>query len=156
MSDVLIVDASDDDAELSLLSLRQGMPRLRTHRVKDAEQGWQYLRRTGIYALRWDADPRLVICDFQMPGMNGLQLLKRVRAHSQTSTLPFVLFSSATNPLVAEVARSLGAQAFLSKPIDPSAYRQRVLSMVGWLAPLTKNTIDDVSVSSAGRAGATH
>lgn len=65
--------------------------------------------------------PTLVVLDLKMPEMNGLEALSWIRAQSEFSKLPVVLFSSSTQPTDILEAGRLGANAYLVKPSSPPA-----------------------------------
>src|SRR4051812_13838724 len=75
-------------------------------RVANAEQAIEYLTRTM---------PRLIISDLALPGMNGVTLLKRVRADARTAALPFIIYSASCDMENTEVFRQAGATACCSK-----------------------------------------
>ncbi|MGB6166076.1 MAG: response regulator, partial [Geitlerinemataceae cyanobacterium] len=62
----------------------------------------------------------LVISDVEMPVMNGFDLLTRIRAHSQWHALPVVMLTSRTGDRHRQKAMSLGANAYLGKPVTPT------------------------------------
>ena len=65
--------------------------------------------------------PDVVILDIHMPGGTGLEALKRLKASLRTASIPVVVVSGVTDPGLPEAVRSLGAEAFFAKPIEPEA-----------------------------------
>ncbi len=91
-------------------------------RITEAEDG-----KTGLRALR-EGDIDLVITDIVMPETDGIELLVAIREH--WPKLPVIVFSAPTNQLYLEVARRLGADEVLEKPLNLerlSAQVQRLL-----------------------------
>ncbi|HUR24565.1 MAG TPA: response regulator [Candidatus Thermoplasmatota archaeon] len=73
--------------------------------------------------------PRFILLDFGLPDMDGLQVLRRLRADPRCSKLPVILFSSLRDPeRVAQTAQA-GADAWVPKPDDPVALREAVRTL---------------------------
>jgi two-component system chemotaxis response regulator CheY len=104
---ILIID---DEAGVRLL-LRTFLEML-GYTVLEAENGQQ---GSTLAAQR---DPALVICDGNMPVMDGMTTLRTLRAAPATARLPFVFLTGNDCPQRRAAARELGATAFLLKPID--------------------------------------
>jgi CheY-like chemotaxis protein len=79
------------------------------------------------------ARPELVLLDVKMPGMDGFEVLRRLREERATRDLPVILFTSSENAVDVERARALGADGFVTKPLDARAFVDVVRSTVeGW------------------------
>lgn len=77
--------------------------------------------------------PHLVLCDYDLPGLNGLEVLKAVRANPLTKSLPFILITAIAERHVEEAARAADADAVLFKPVsvqDLLDHMQALLSQV--------------------------
>jgi CheY-like chemotaxis protein len=70
--------------------------------------------------------PDLVVLDVNMPGGNGLEALRRLRASRKTALIPIIVLSGSVDPQMPEKVKALGADAFLPKPVDPAALSQVV------------------------------
>jgi two-component system, chemotaxis family, chemotaxis protein CheY len=60
-----------------------------------------------------------VVCDLNMPVMNGLMFLERLRAHAVGAALPVLMLSIVADSLDMKLARSFGIMGWLTKPLDP-------------------------------------
>jgi len=65
----------------------------------------------------------VIICDFMLPGMSGLELVQRLRANRETEKVPILMISAHTNYGMDERAKAAGANAFLNKPFTLSQLR---------------------------------
>lgn len=101
---VLVVDDTPDN-----LSLMSGLLK-DLYRVKVANNGEKALQIAGS-----ETPPDLILLDIMMPGMDGWEVLQRLRTHSQTVAIPVVVCSVFNDP---ELAHSLGAAHFLPKPVS--------------------------------------
>lgn len=63
--------------------------------------------------------PDLIICDINMPGLDGYGTLKEMRAHELTATIPFVFLSGSTDRVAVRKGMELGADDYLTKPFTP-------------------------------------
>jgi DNA-binding response OmpR family regulator len=118
---VLIVDDSSTmvDTLNSILS-SQGCS---VEACPDAEAGWERLT-AGLSGK--DDVPDLLLLDLNMPGMDGMALLGRIRAEERLARLPVVIITAETDPWARSKALRAGANAFLSKPIVLSELLARV------------------------------
>ena len=73
-------------------------------------------------------DVALIVCDYHMPGMNGLQLLHRIKEHPRKAAV--LMVSSEQEPSVAARARAAGARDFLDKAIAPGVLLDRVRQII--------------------------
>jgi CheY-like chemotaxis protein len=104
---VLIVD---DTPEVRLLL--KGLLERANFQVWTAEDGPSALHRFR------EMRPGLVILDIRMPGMNGIEVARRIR---QSSSVPILLLSAVGTPDLVAQAREAGVDAFLTKPVSPRA-----------------------------------
>lgn len=103
---ILIVD--DDHVFLTLV---QGLLQGTGHRLEFAADA---LQATGL-AIR--ERPDLILLDLQLPGGDGLTILKRLKSNSHTRNIPVVIVSASDPSIASSEASQLGAAAYLSKPI---------------------------------------
>jgi two-component system, sensor histidine kinase and response regulator len=84
-----------------------------------SENGWKALPASsgeeGL-ALARAQDPDLVLCDIQLPGINGYEVLKQIRAHPATATKPFVFLSGVVDRAYVRQGMELGADDYIEKP----------------------------------------
>jgi two-component system response regulator len=80
--------------------------------------------------------PQLVLLDLKMPRMDGLELLRRIRADEATATLPVVVLTSSERPEDREAAVAAGATWFVCKPLDGRRFRSEVQQLADrWAVP---------------------
>jgi two-component system chemotaxis response regulator CheY len=75
----------------------------------------------------------LVISDYNMPNMNGLELLKALRTHGSTQKIAFILVSGTPTREILDTGRALGMNNFLKKPFTTNDMRTCIESVVGRL-----------------------
>jgi DNA-binding response OmpR family regulator len=72
----------------------------------------------------------VLITDIDLPSMNGLELIQRIRAEPRLCTLPIIVTSAAADADTRERALRLGAAAFFSKPYSPFAIRHKIEELI--------------------------
>lgn len=130
--DILLVDDNAADAKLFQAALLESASRASAYWVSSGEEALEFLYQKGRFV---QASPvKLVILDLNMPGMDGIETLRRIKTSSYMHRIPVVLLSSARNIATVDLAYSLGANAFFSKPLSLDHYIAKVRILVEhWL-----------------------
>jgi len=102
-----------DDHRMMLAAARRVL-----ERHDDFEIVGEVMRGTQVLPAVGSLDPDVVLLDVRMPGLDGIQCLKRLRAHG--SNVPVVIISSYIDDEHVEAARSAGAAAYVGKTVDPA------------------------------------
>ena len=132
--EVLVVDDSDNEAALTLDSLRKAAPDVTVLRLTDGQQAVHFLCATDGFVGRAGGLPKLVILDLHMPGMDGIEVVQALRARPEMQELAVVMWTSSNNPLSIERALQAGASAYRIKPPSLDAYRAEIHMIVQrWL-----------------------
>jgi signal transduction histidine kinase/DNA-binding response OmpR family regulator len=139
---VLIVD---DNAELRAFLVERLGRRYRTLQAADGRAALE-LVRTEL--------PDLIVSDIQMPHMDGLELLRGVRADAETDAIPVLLLGSADSTAVRIGAFEQGADDFLGKPFDTAELAARVAGLLASRRQL-RARFGDSAVASASTSAAT-
>src|SRR5262245_59843211 len=116
---ILLVEDNPDDAELTLRALERHAAVDEVVVAHDGVEALDYLMARGSHAGRDAlAFPRLILLDLKLPRLDGLELLRRLRAEPRTAVLPIVvLTSSKEDKDIAECYRC-GANSYIRKPVD--------------------------------------
>lgn len=134
-ADLLLVEDSRADAQMVMRVLLRRNIADSIEWMRDGREALDYLFREGKHAQRAPGNPRLVVLDINMPGLNGLQVLDRIRTHPVTRTLPVVLFTTSELPVDLRMGYDRGANSYLVKPVDHKEFTE-LLVTIGryWLA----------------------
>ena len=124
--EVLVVDDSDEDAALTLEALHGAAPGASVLRLTDGEHALHFICASDGYAGRSPGLPRLVLLDLHMPGMDGIAVLRSLRARPETQEMPVIMWTSSSNPLFIEEALQAGATAYHVKPQSMDNYRAEI------------------------------
>lgn len=117
---ILVVD--DDPTSLKLLDLvlnKEG------YQVMTASNGLEALRKAR------QESPDLLILDVMLPGFDGFEICHRLRGEPATATMPIMMLSSKQQKSDQDAASKVGANAFLSKPVDRTSLLTKVAELLG-------------------------
>ena len=127
---VLLVEDNPDDEELTRLAFKECKFAYELVIVRDGSEALDYLFASGKYSARDACDmPRLVLLDLKLPKLNGLEVLKRVRANASTRFLPVVVLTSSKEEQDLIDSYSLGANSYIQKPVDFNQFTDAVCQL---------------------------
>ncbi|MCL4137544.1 UNVERIFIED_CONTAM: hypothetical protein GTU68_022453, partial [Idotea baltica] len=118
--DILLVEDSETDAELTLEAFQQGRIRNTVHHVKDGEEALMYLRNEGRFQ---DATrPDLILLDLNMPKIDGREVLRQVRADESLKVIPIVVLTTSSHDKDILESYGLSANNYIVKPVDLTSF----------------------------------
>jgi CheY-like chemotaxis protein len=116
---ILLVEDNADDEILTLRALKQNKISNDVVIARDGAEALDFLFATGAYAGRnLNIMPQVVLLDLKLPKMNGLEVLRRLRADERTKLLPVVILTSSNEEQDRIQGYSLGANSYVRKPVD--------------------------------------
>ena len=139
--EVLLVEDSDDDAEMTIDALNGCRLGNRIVRLADGQAALDYLLLQDGYSERSNGMPKLVLLDINMPKVGGLEVLRQLRAHPSTTRLPIVLLTSSAEERDRHAAYNLHVNSYIVKPVDFEQF-VRAIRDVG-LYWLVLNRVDE-------------
>ena len=119
--EILLVEDNPLDAELAIRALKNGGLANNLLWVKDGQQALDYLFRQGEYAQRNENSPRLVLLDLKMPRVDGIEVLKAIKADEKTRRIPVVVMTSSQEERDVAQSYDLGVNSYVVKPVDFNA-----------------------------------
>lgn len=124
---ILLVEDNPDDEALTLRALKKNNIRNRVEVARDGVEALDYLFCTGIYATRDVRDlPQVVLLDLKLPKIDGLEVLRRVRADERTRLLPVVILTSSKEEQDVIKGYGLGANSYVRKPVDYNEFVEAI------------------------------
>ena len=132
---ILLVEDNPDDEALTLLALSRNRIPNPVVVAHDGVEALDYLFATGVHAGRKAGDlPAVVLLDLKLPRIDGLEVLRRIRADARTAVLPVVVLTTSRESLDLRQAYSLGANSYIRKPVDFDRF-ERAIGLIGhyWL-----------------------
>lgn len=124
--EILLAEDSSADAEMTLRTLKRRGIANNIEWVRDGAEALEYLYCEGRYAQRSNGVPKLVLLDLKMPKVDGLQVLRRMKADARTRTIPVVVMTSSREEGDLIASYSLGVNSYVVKPVDFSEFAETV------------------------------
>jgi two-component system, response regulator len=124
--EILLVEDNDRDAELTTRALKKSGVANHILRVRDGQQALDYLFRTGEFAGRNEIVPRMVLLDLKMPRVDGIEVLRAVKADERTKRIPIIVMTSSQEEKDVAQTYDLGVNSYVVKPVDFAAVADTV------------------------------
>jgi two-component system, response regulator len=146
---ILLVEDNPNDVELTLRAFEKSNVTREIVVARDGEQAIQYLFSTGPHAGRDPSHmPEVVLLDMKLPKIDGLGVLRRMRADERTKRLPVVMLTSSKEEKDVMSSYDLGANSFVRKPVDFGEFVDAAKHLgIYWL------TMNEPAPSEQQRAG---
>jgi len=123
---ILLVEDNPTDAELTMDALREAHLVNRVQWVKDGAEALDTLFGRGAASAAESHRLKLVLLDLRLPRVDGLDVLRAVRADERTRRLPVVVLTSSHEEIDMVRAYDLGANSYLVKPVESEAFMKSV------------------------------
>jgi two-component system response regulator len=124
---ILLVEDNPDDVTLTLRALKKNNIGNRVIVVEDGAEALDFLFCQNKYRDRSPEDlPQLVLLDLRLPKIDGMEVLRRIRADKRTRTLPVVILTGSEEEQKMVESFKSGANAFMRKPVDFDQFKVAV------------------------------
>jgi CheY-like chemotaxis protein len=135
IKNILLVEDDPADVQLTLSALEDNHLANRVAVVENGEEALDYLYRRGKFKMRSGGNPVVILLDNKMPKVNGLEVLKIIKADEHLKIIPVVvLTSSRETPDLVEFYK-YGVNAYVVKPVDFSEFMQAIKNLgIFWAA----------------------
>ena len=132
---ILLVEDNPDDVALTLRALKKNNLLNEVVVAKDGVEALEFLFCEGKYADKpLDHLPELILLDLKLPKVDGLEVLKRIRANSRTKLLPIVILTSSNEQSDIISGYELGVNSYIRKPVDFEQFIEAVRQLgLYWL-----------------------
>jgi two-component system, response regulator len=132
---ILLVEDNRDDEALTLRALKKNNIKNEVVVARDGVEALDFLMGTGSHAGRdLNVMPQVILLDLKLPKVDGLEVLKRVRAHEGTRLLPIVILTSSNEEQDRINGYGLGANSYVRKPVDFAQFIEAVRQLgLYWL-----------------------
>ncbi len=132
---ILLVEDNPNDEELTLRALRKANIANEVFVARDGQEALDFLFGTGKQAGREPMTmPAVILLDLKLPKLNGIDVLHRIRADPRTKLVPVVVLTSSSEDEDMMKSYQSGANSYVRKPIEFSAFAQAVTQLgMYWL-----------------------
>jgi CheY-like chemotaxis protein len=116
---ILLVEDNGDDEKLTLRALKKNNIRNEVVIARNGAEALDYLFGTGAYAGRdLNVMPQVILLDLKLPKVDGLEVLRCLRADDRTKLLPVVILTSSNEEIDRANGYAMGANSYVRKPVD--------------------------------------
>lgn len=132
---ILLVEDNPDDVELTRRAIRKNNILNDLVVARDGAEALDYLYGTGTYAGRdMGVKPAVILLDLKLPKVDGLEVLRRVRADERTQLTPVVVLTSSKEERDLIESYKLGCNSYIRKPVDFAQFSDAVRQLgLYWL-----------------------
>lgn len=138
--DIILVEDNPADVELTLDALMENNLANRVKVLRDGEEAVNYIFETGPYKdCGICANPKLILLDLNLPKIDGLEILKRIRSDVRTQTIPVVILTSSIADRDRIESYKLGVNSYIVKPVGFDNFAQAVAQIGFYWVLLNKS-----------------
>lgn len=133
--EILLVEDNMYDAELTIRAFKKINLANNLHHVKDGEEALDFLFARGMYAGKQTASkPKVILLDIKMPRVDGIEVLRQIKANDLTKTIPVVMMTSSQEQQDMVKSYNLGVNSYVVKPVDFESFAKAVSELgLYWL-----------------------
>jgi two-component system response regulator len=122
--EILLIEDSFDDAELTIRALKKKNLANHLHHIADGEEAMEYLFNSAS-----DPMPKLILLDLKMPKVDGIQILKRIKEDPEKHVIPVVVLTSSKEEKDIVESYKLGVNAYIVKPVEFDKFQDAVAQL---------------------------
>jgi two-component system, response regulator len=121
--EILLVEDNPNDVELTLRALQKQNLASKVFVVKDGAEALEFLFATGTYSKRRiDDRPKVILLDLKLPKVDGIEVLRKIKADPRTKNTPVVMLTSSQEERDVMESYKLGVNSYIVKPVDFSNF----------------------------------
>lgn len=131
---ILLVEDNPDDELLTLRALRKNNIANEVIVMRDGQEALDYLFSEGVYAGQEVPVPEVILLDLKLPKIDGLEVLRRIRADRRTRCIPTVILTTSNEAIDIETCYDRGCNSYIRKPVDFEQFLEAVRQLgMYWL-----------------------
>jgi CheY-like chemotaxis protein len=121
--EILLVEDNPNDVELTMRALQKQSLANKVFVVKDGAEALEFMFATGAFAARKiENQPKVVLLDLKLPKVDGIEVLRRIKADERTRHTPVVMLTSSQEERDVVDTYKLGVNSYIVKPVDFSNF----------------------------------
>jgi CheY-like chemotaxis protein len=121
--EILLVEDNPNDVELTMRALQKQNLSSKVYVVRDGAEALEFLFATGAFATRKiEHRPKVVLLDLKLPKVDGIEVLRRIKADDRTKHTPVVMLTSSQEDRDVLDTYNLGVNSYIVKPVDFSNF----------------------------------
>lgn len=138
MPPMLVVEDSNEDFEALQRLVQRSTLTVPVHRCINGDQALAFLCRTGNHGDReGELRPGLIVLDLNLPGIDGREVLRRIKQNENLRTIPVVVFTTSNNPRDIEDCYQYGVNSYIVKPINFAQLKRGIQTLLDYWFEVT-------------------
>jgi two-component system response regulator len=139
--EVLLVEDNPHEAELTIRSLKKHNLANKLLHIDDGEEALEFIFSRGRYASdKPTFAPKLVLLDLKLPKVDGLEILKQIKADERTRTIPVAILTSSKEERDIIESYKLGVNSYIVKPVNFESFTKAVAELGLYWVILNQNS----------------
>jgi len=123
---IVVVDDDEGHSQLVCLNLRRAGVTNPTVVLTTGSEALDYVYRRGAYADRPAEGEFLLLLDINMPGIDGVEVLRQIKADPDTRRIAVMMLTTTDDPREVNRCYDLGCNVYVTKPVDPAAFIEAI------------------------------
>jgi two-component system response regulator len=140
---ILLVEDNPDDELLTLRALKKNNIANEVVVARDGQEALDYLFSEGRYAGKERPLPEVILLDIKLPKVDGLEVLRRIRADEHTRRIPTVILTTSNETIDIETSYDRGCNSYIRKPVDYEQFLEAVRELGLYWLVLNKSAKPD-------------
>ena len=140
--EILLVEDNPNDEMLALHAFRKHNLANKIHVVRDGAEALEFVFCTGAYAQRHFENPRVILLDKKLPLVDGLEVLRQIRANPRTRLIPVVMLTSSAEERDMVESYQLGVNSYIVKPVDFEQFSETARQLGYYWLLINKQPLD--------------
>jgi len=137
---LLIVDDDEGHVELLRRNLRRAGVNNELVTLGNGGDALDYVFRRGAYVDR-DGEV-LMLLDINMPGLDGVEVLRQVKANAETRLIPVIMLTTTDDPREIDRCYELGCNVYITKPVEPQAFIEAIVRLGLFISVVSVPSVD--------------
>ena len=145
--EIVLIEDNPFEAELAIRALEKNNLANRLIHIDDGEEALAFIFSDGKYAERKTMPPpKLILLDLKLPKVDGLQILKEIKSHPDTKSIPVVILTSSQEEKDIVESYKLGANSYLVKPVNFESFAKSIADLGFYWLLLNQSPVSKVKI----------
>lgn len=127
--EILLVEDNPHEAELALRSLKKHNFGNKVHHIDDGADALDFIFERGQYAGTSTGKPKLILLDIKLPRVDGIEILRQIKANERTRSIPVVILTSSKENSDVRSCYELGVNSYIVKPVEFESFSKAVAEL---------------------------
>lgn len=140
---ILLVEDNPDDELLTLRALKKNNIANEVVVARDGQEALDYLFSEGCHAGQERSLPEIILLDIKLPKVDGLEVLRRIRADERTRRIPTIILTTSNETIDIETSYDCGCNSYIRKPVDYEQFLEAVRELGLYWLVLNRSAMSD-------------